>query len=291
MFEKMREKVNKDRRSSKLLRFLAITLLAVILLAVPIAAWLTYRRDLGVIQFIDTPGDLYITAGHGESLEYLNLRDINVTDAEKDCTYIVFGVRGSDASGYNLQFAYTTNNQFEYFLYPATQTDSTDANTLVEYVSHEEVDGDFPTYYYKIDTSVINNTNSSGYLTNASNKAGLIWNGSVIRNQNAPAEVSLNFLNLDSSAVDGNSKSVIMADDSQHTDTYGSYSSVNVQDFVEPIYMQVDYLKSGMGLDKKILDYYILEISWKKLKDSGAALTNDRESDIIYISVEATTIN
>ena len=287
----MREKVNKDRRSSKLLRFLAITLLAVILLAVPIAAWLTYRRDLGVIQFIDTPGDLYITAGHGESLEYLNLRDINVTDAEKDCTYIVFGVRGSDASGYNLQFAYTTNNQFEYFLYPATQTDSTDANTLVEYVSHEEVDGDFPTYYYKIDTSVINNTNSSGYLTNASNKAGLIWNGSVIRNQNAPAEVSLNFLNLDSSAVDGNSKSVIMADDSQHTDTYGSYSSVNVQDFVEPIYMQVDYLKSGMGLDKKILDYYILEISWKKLKDSGAALTNDRESDIIYISVEATTIN
>ncbi len=291
MFEKMREKVNKDRRSSKLLRFLAITLLAVILLAVPIAAWLTYRRDLGVIQFIDTPGDLYITAGHGESLEYLNLRDINVTDAEKDCTYIVFGVRGSDASGYNLQFAYTTNNQFEYFLYPATQTDSTDANTLVEYVSHEEVDGDFPTYYYKIDTSVINNTNSSGYLTNASNKTGLIWNGSVIRNQNAPAEVSLNFLNLDSSAVDGNSKSVIMADDSQHTDTYGPYSSVNVQDFVEPIYMQVDYLKSGMGLDKKILDYYILEISWKKLKDSGAALTNDRESDIIYISVEATTIN
>ena len=287
----MREKVNKDRRSSKLLRFLAITLLAVILLAVPIAAWLTYRRDLGVIQFIDTPGDLYITAGHGESLEYLNLRDINVTDAEKDCTYIVFGVRGSDASGYNLQFAYTTNNQFEYFLYPATQTDSSDANTLVEYISHEEVDGDFPTYYYKIDTSVINNTNSSGYLTNASNKTGLIWNGSVIRNQNAPAEVSLNFLNLDSSAVDGNSKSVIMADDSRHTDTYGSYSSVNVQDFAEPIYMQVDYLKSGMGLDKKILDYYILEISWKKLKDSGATLTNDRESDIIYISVEATTVN
>lgn len=277
----------------KLIMIYVSGVLCLLLLVIPVMAWFSSERKLGDLQFIDTPGDLHITAGHGESLEYLDLKNLGVTDSERYCMYIVFGVSGYDASGYNLQLGYTTNNQFEYFIYPAKETSSSTGNTLVEYSTHDDVGVLSTTYYYEIDTNIIDNTGrvDTGYSGNASLNY-YIWTGSEIRDQSSPGSVTINFLNNNSNAVDGRGNSVIMASDATHTDTFNTYSKNNVQDFAEPLYFQVLNIKSGIDNNtKKIMDYYILEINWKQIKDNSGSLTNDRETDTIYICVEATTVH
>lgn len=290
MFRKIREKFINAPRIHKILIITTAVILAVLILTYSVIAWFTYQRKLADMQFVNAPGDLYITAGHGEALKYLDLKEVSVSNPDESCVYYVFGVRGSDAKGYNLQFSYTTNNQFEYFIYPAKECASfNESSTLVEYISHNDNGATSTKYYYEIDTSLINNTGLS-YSGNASKSDYLIQNGSKIRGQTAPSAVVLSYMNIDENAVDARNGHVIMADNTKHDDTY-NYSRSNVQDFAEPIYFQVNYIKSGMDIRKKVLDYYILEVSWKKLKDSGVNLYDDRETDILYISVEATEVN
>lgn len=86
----------------------------------------------------------------------------------------------------------------------------------------------------------------------------------------------------------------IAANDTKHEDTY-SYDRSKVQDYAEPIYWQAHNIKSDMQPDKQIMDYYILEVNWSKTRAEAIArgeqgLKNDRETDIVYISVEATTV-
>lgn len=71
------------------------------------------------------------------------------------------------------------------------------------------------------------------------------------------------YLNQDSSGL---------ANSSLHSETYGSYQ--NVQKNAEPLYWQSD-VQTSDGEDT----YYVLVISW------GSGLKNDKETDMIYLTV------
>lgn len=107
----------------------ALSLTVVTMIAFPVYAWFSNQKKLGDLERVDTPTKLFITSAARDDIKYLTLTDIQVTgnDTKK---YYVFGVSGKSASYYNLQLAYTTNNQFEYFIYPAKQV-AADSSYLV----------------------------------------------------------------------------------------------------------------------------------------------------------------
>lgn len=282
MFKRIKEKYHSLSGGKKVGVVTLLVLTATLIVVAPTLAWFSYQREMGDMQYVDSPMELYITAGNGEDLSYLNLSDIKVTDADKNCEYYVFGVCGTDATGYNLQLAYTTNNQFEYFIYPAKEVTSSET-FLVDYTAHNEDGSPGDTHYYAIDPTKIV---TSGYTGNASVPASVLWNGSVVRGQTNPENVTSLFLNK----LNGE----IRADDTQHTATY-DYNINNVQNYAEPLYWQAKNIKSGMNpTTKEVMDYYILEINWKEAKraatENNKELLDDRETDVLYIAVEATTV-
>ena len=164
MYKKIKNMFHTLSGGKKVSLILAFVLAGALVIMVPTLAWFSYQRGMGDMQYVDSPMELYITAGNGEDLSYLNLFDIKVTDPNKDCEYYVFGVCGTDATGYNLQLAYTTNNQFEYFIYPAKEVAST-ASYLVDYTAHNEDGSPGEVHYYAIDPD---NIVTTGYTGNAS---------------------------------------------------------------------------------------------------------------------------
>lgn len=77
------------------------------------------------------------------------------------------------------------------------------------------------------------------------------------------------YINLDS--VNNHS---YLADNSLHSKSYGSYEFVQIN--AEPLYWQsVSVPVEGEGLD-----YYVLVVSWEE------GLTNNKETDIVYLTVE-----
>ena len=282
MFKKIKNRFNTLSGKKKAGAISAIVLTLALIIVVPTLAWFSYQREMGDMQYVDSPMELYITAGNGEDLKYLNLSDIKVTDVDKNCEYYVFGVCGSDATGYNLQLAYTTNNQFEYFIYPAKEVASTDSY-LVDYTAHNDDGSPADSHYYAIDPAKIVTTSYTG---NASVPTSVLWNGSVVRGQSNPGSVTTRFLNLQTGEI--------RANNTKHDDTY-KYNRDNVQNYAEPLYWQAEDIKSGMDdVTKEVMDYYILEINWKATKATvtanGGELLDDRETDVLYIAVEATTV-
>lgn len=260
----------------------ALVLTAVTLVTFPVLAWFGYQRKLGDMAYVDSPTKLYITAAHGEEIKYLDLGDIQVTRTNDTSKYYVFAVSGSDATRYNLQLAYTTNNQFEYFIYPATEhfgipTENTEVPHPT-YITHTD-SGTGENYYYTINRSVVVNPSSTA------NSGYRIVNGTQISRRDQAMTVEAAFLNK-SSPVPANA--VIDANTVKHNDTYGSYSVV--QDCAEPIYWQIKNIKSDMDpTTRELLDYYILEVSWAEAKSKvpEGEFTDNGETDIVYISVDS----
>lgn len=253
------------------------------LIAAPTLAWFAYQRKMGDMQYVDSPTKLYITAAHGEEIKYFDIADIQVTKSNETSKYYVFAVSGSNASSYNLQLAFTTNNQFEYYLYPATEhtgtPDSETESPHPTYISHTD-EGTGTNYYYTIDKSAIVNPAGEAPHNTADYR---IVNGTQISRREQTMTVTSVYLNKTVPAG-----AVIDADTTKHTDTYSSYNVV--QDCAEPIYWQIRNIKSGMDpTTRDLLDYYILEVSWENIKDITPAgqFTDNGETDIIYISVDS----
>ena len=259
----------------------ALSLTLVFFVTVPVLAWLVYYRKVGDLQYVDSPTKLYITAAHGEEIKYLDMADIQVANTSATSKYYVFAVSGSNADAYNLQLAYTTNNQFEYYLYPAKEVAGIPGNNVDEphpmYVSHTD-NGTGSNYYYVIDKDAISHSGTN-------REAYRIQNGSVItRTRGSTSEysnVTAEFLNRGATPANA----VIDANETKHVDTYAAYS--NVQDCAEPIYWQVRNIKSDMDpTTRDLLDYYILEVNWENIKSkSPDDFSDNGETDIIYISV------
>ena len=265
---------------------IASILTVALTITIPVAAWFTKQRKLADLQYVNSPTKLYITAGHGEEAKYIDLSNVQVTATTDNAKYYVFAVTGSNAAYYNIQFAYTTNNQFEYFLYPAQEHEgNAPANTAMPYVSytaHNDTGTD-RNFYYTIDTSVINNSNSSdvsGYK---------ISTGTIITRQETSSTITSLFLNQEGTLIKADKANTL------HGDTYGeNFNTAQVQDCAEPLYWQVRNIKSGMNpTTRELKDYYILEVNWEKTKAEFARqdipFTDNGETDVIYISVASGT--
>ena len=257
----------------------ALILTVAAIITVPVFAWFANQKKLGDLERIDNPTKLYISAAH-DDIKYLQLNDIHFFDSVNTKKYYVFAVSGK-ADFYNLQLAYTTNNQFECFLYPAKQVNSSDSY-LVEYTAHDESGTETDTYYYAIQTDSSINEPHNSFNGDANYR---LWNESVIRGW----KVTTRFLNKDDN--------VLIANQDLHEATY-SYKNydgteateVGAQLYCEPIYWQAIRIKSGKDETNSFDDYYILEINWEKAAAATSAsggLKTDRETDIVYILAEA----
>lgn len=143
-----------NERKFKLYRILTLATLGILLLtaiALPVYAWFV-GQGLAAYAPVSSPEALYIGAGHTE-LENDQFEDIrymyfNGMDVTSETHYVdrVFCVYGKSVAGYRLQLAYTTNNQFAYQIYHASES-STYSAAAVEYATHSSTP---QTYYYSI---------------------------------------------------------------------------------------------------------------------------------------------
>ena len=106
-------KVNKP---IKILGTIIILVLLFALLSLSISyAWFYNERKTIGLEEISNPTAIYINSGNAESHIYIDLGLIDVSKGDyKD---VVFCVRGIHVN-YMIQLAYTTNNQFEFEIYP-----------------------------------------------------------------------------------------------------------------------------------------------------------------------------
>ena len=256
------EKIDKKRNSLR--RWLGIAALALVCALISggvTFAWLTNQRTIAAVAAVDTPRSLWITAGHAEDAMFLDLSNIDVTIRPSDYATkgyykdFVFAVKGAYISQYKIQLAYTTNNQFSYELYHATDVtpqSGAPESYNVEYYSKQYTRN----YYYSIDTTY------TAELTRGIAKTKLNPTGG---SQDAKT----------AKTSDGYSKETY-----EGLATSGQYA--NIDTYAMPIYEQTDSsINSQPGSDNTFVNYYILRVKWDMR-------VNDRETDMIYISAKAT---
>lgn len=227
---------NELRISTKGRIFAAIILVifSLTVLGAPVFAWFSFNRIIGAYAPISKPEALYIGAGHRniennvftddyfEDIRYLYLDGIDVTSGRTYYDY-VFSVFGKAISGYKLQLAYTTNNQFNYAIYPATEYTEAQYNAMSAAdkegaVGHTTHSDDPETYYYKPS----GNTALTGAFLNDQTVAG-----------------------------------ELLADTSYHSATYAAYN--NVDKYAEPLYWQTTNAERGNPRGD-FIHYYILRV-------------------------------
>ncbi len=210
----------------------SLILILLLFVASPVYAWLNTGKVLLAYAPVSTVSSLFIGAGHNEDIKYLYFDGIDAKDQGERYKYYVFCISGEFAPYYKIQLAYTTNNQFTYDIFHATESNNP-AGATVSYIAAE----DGTTYYYTINGGAISGT----YL-----------NGQAVGGE-------------------------YIADNTYHSDTYGSYNSVNK--YAEPIYWQTSGLITGNVYDK-FTHYYILRVYL------GNKIDNDKETDVICIAAK-----
>ena len=260
-------------------------LIIAMMIGIPIYAWFSNQRRIADLERVDTPTKLFITAAH-DDIKYLALTDIQVTGSDTK-KYYVFGVSGESANYYHLQLAYTTNNQFEFFLYPAKQVTENDSY-LASHTAHDEYGNETTTYYYAIDDMITVPATNTPFTGDASYR---IWSEAPDNDMTIRGEaITTRYINKDANSLIANS--------SKHNDTYDyknydaeGAGNVGAQLYSEPIYWQALRIKSGMDASNTFENYYILEVNWEKAAAAAGptGLKDDKETDIIYIAAEATS--
>ena len=248
--------VGEKRSVARKILPIAVTMAAILLaLALPVLSWFVSSKQILGYAPITSPEALYIGAGHRnaetgtfEDIRYLYFNGINAKEEYSD---YVFCVYGTAISGFFLQLAFTTNNQFQYEVYVSSESEEPPLDpSSTDYVDYVVHDGSNKHYYYTIDTTV-----------------------------NGGNPVAGSFLNAE--VVDGKTVAQITGPNSRHASAYGLYANVNR--FAEAIYWQTDNYIDGDSNDDFVV-YFILRV-----KTNGKA-TNDRETDVLCISAKSYTI-
>ncbi len=140
---------------------LTIALLtAMLIAAAPVLAWFSMRKHLDAYAPISAPESLYVGAGHrdieNETFEDIRYLYFDGIDATKNLEYWdhVFCVYGKAISHFKLQIAHTTNNQFSYEIYPASES-RVETPGSIRYVTHTATPEAF---YYSIDGEALAGT-------------------------------------------------------------------------------------------------------------------------------------
>lgn len=240
------------------LLFLCMTILILLISGVTYA-WLRVYRNIDNLGMVKAPVRLELRAGALESIEQFDLGEIDVSTHDLSQSY-VFAVYGDKGTQYKIQLAYTTNIPFTYTIYTARQyADELEGNSAtgkseadVVYTEHKS-SGAATYYYYKKD--------------------------------------SLPYIILNQNGI------VAKAEGAYHNKTYGksetdanAYSHVQIN--AEPMYWQTkDLYTLGSGDCSESIggvsavDYYILTISWTEEQITNGQIANNKETDLIYITI------
>ena len=226
-------------------------------------AWFYFGREAAGAKNIADPTAIFINAGNMEDIRYMKLSDINLEGAENYADY-VFCIRGNSVSRYKLQLAYTTNNQVEYEIYPASlvTTDNPlpgSTLTTVTYTTHPQQVGNAP-----VSEEILQYFVASG-----------------------TPPLSGSCLNRDETAYANGEILALTGEDEYYIATYtpdGSGSVYTHHDkYSVPIYWQTAAaVNAGAPYNEAgdFCDYYVLRIKWTGVR------VNTKETDIIYISAK-----
>lgn len=245
----------------------AIALTVASLIALPVMAWFTNRKSIATVTAVNAPSVLYINAAHNEDIINLDLDNIDVSPLNKDANgnrikkqSYVFCVAGTDADAFNLQLAYTTNNQFEYKLY-AANVSTTASNGALTYTTQEHFD-------------YMPGKNISDYAA-----------GTVL------------YVTPDGEALSGTYKNKVAdtdnwilgaSNDSYKQSTYDSTD--HFEKHAMPVYWQTTTAQeTELNNNKEFCNYFIIEVSWENAVANDANYDNSNETDIIYITAKSTS--
>ena len=256
--KKLKNKLNKLRGGERIQFAVAAVLTVAVIIAIPIYAWFAHQRKVATMARINSPAKLEIKSGYAEDIINFKVSGINVeTSTYKD---FVFCVEGEDVSAYNLQIARTTNIDFTYTLYKAHSID--EAHMISTDVVYE--DPEKTLRYYR------------AYDEFRDVEGAAAYGG---------------YINDDSSV------SRTMGTNQYSEKSYDSGDAL--QYYAEPIYWQTKSPVVAKGVDasgssfdeyssfyheveeNKFLNFYILRVSW-----NAGALSNDKETDLIYITAQ-----
>lgn len=279
------------KRKVQLIISLVLTLL--LLIEIPVFAWFSSKKKMAVLGNVNAPYTLYLSSGNQEDLVYLDMSSIDVGTpglrehgTHKD---FVFSVQGSwDISQYYLQLAHTTNIPFEYTVYRVKdngvdENDVADRDiytavgydalsdtlkaTSVSYTTHVDSGGiDKGTTIYYIYRPEVT------YSATGSNQYGKVMDKS-------------NYVNPQNGTLGTRSDS-----NTYYKQTYGTGITDKVQKNAVPLYMQSGTLAKNPGAEngKDFCDYYVLRVEWSS--EAAAALKNDKETDMVYITVVSSSV-
>ena len=153
---------SKTKKSSrkKIIYLISTSIAVFMVFSLAAYAWLSISQaKIASYIPIASPQSLYIGAGHAtivngiieeyEDVRYLYISEVDVSEELQYRDYL-FSVCGRSVSAFRIQLAYTTNNQFSYEIYPATEYSSSPG---FEYTDHLSSSG---TYYYRRENSPLN---------------------------------------------------------------------------------------------------------------------------------------
>ena len=245
---------NKDGNIKKSARTRITGVIAAVAVLVVLAssvtyAWLFMGRNAAAVAEITDPTAIFIRSGNREDVRYIELGGIDIEKSEQNYRDYVFCVQGENVDQYLIQLAFTTNNQFEYEIYPAVlASGAAPAGSFIdiEYTVHVQNEpGDVigsTQHYYVANASDIK---AGHYLNKKTDPELLAETGDVYENS-----------------------------------TYGDYVPVNK--YAYPLYWHTDTNIPVAELERESFHhYYVLRVKWTE----GAK--NTKETDIIYISAKS----
>lgn len=282
---------------------IAIILTSALIVVIPTFAWFANQNRAAEMYKINNPNSLFLSAAHREDSVNFEINGINADEIlvdgngdkildgsgnEQKIThmYYAFNVTGDSVSKFTIQLAYTTNNPFTYEIYAANELDTKPAavaGQAIDYVEYtltgDTVEGmpqlsgseyhllaappddpaDPPTkLYYQI-----NSTETDGGIAVAGKYTGRYLNST--------------------SGTDANSD----PESSYYDMAYEEYS--NTEQHAKAVYWQATNVSAIEGTDnpnkQPFSRHFILKVSWP----AGSLDNTAKETDIVYISVKATS--
>lgn len=277
------KKFNDLSKAEKVQVVIALGFSIFLVLAIPAFAWFAFSSRVETLTKIKAPSTLDIKSGHAYSIEYLDLSDVDVTELDGGGTtghkdYIFAVKAGNNISAYDIQIAHTTNIPFTYTLYRANELGNSDELASIPV-------GNVTSFEYQPEGA---STKTIYYYGYASATATKEQENKDVDNASA-AELTLTSLNPDTEDQTYYGRLLAKKNDSKNI--YSNYTKYNSNDkpeiYAVPLYSQ----RKNISTWDAEADYFILRLSWDTSAGGNFAewnaATNNKETDMIYISAKA----
>lgn len=250
-------------------------------------AWFSEQKKAAEMFKVKHPDLLYLNAAHSEDQIYFNLGNIKIYLQDENGNFVdtsgnrlqdgatpvkatnryVFSVSGSNTSAFTLQLAYTTNNDLEYNIFEATE---------YEYPKDTPPRDNDDEYNAKI---VPSNTNDNDIVSYESNESATPKTYYYVKGNN---QVNLTKKNPNSL---NNNLALAGSSNKYYSANYGSGNLVHEN--AVPMYEQGNVTTNTTD---EFCRHFILEVT-RAEGGENSHYQLDKETDIVYISVEKNNSN